>query len=691
MRKHFSQVDKLRIGEFAVRLFNAYPEFAVTEERDNAPSWKDCVKHGFVVIDRTGRIVNKIPREVYDIIDRVIGSNAVQFNHTFYKDYEHVATMPVEQRLLEQMLHYFSTYGMEMLGFNSQCYIPVSVIKEGSIRPEEMTFSVDKLKVIRMVDGTQFEEYCNEFARTIAKPNPVMVSAFQYFCHYLTIGDEDIKSYELKVIYYRETGAVPAGNINFLRYCVYETTGSTMLIKNKATVNAIKHGLAYGRTTNTIVHLWENCNKEKMAEIFFRYKPLFLAFRANKEIAPIINRIRRLADTYHRPLTQKGLQNVTQLLREGKIAEAKAIIKQASNRDIVKVVNALAAYLSMDKNTPMVYNIRNGRAFVQEVERLQIKDNIAFTALITYCFDLLSERLSEKYRRVMFILPENISYAAPTSEKQMVANYPWGTRLHVNADEAFSFGVHWTNVQDGDKECRVDLDLHMMGLNGQHLGWNSYYHNEDCVYSGDMTDAPLPTGAAEAYYIKANQPYSVSLHNFSGVATDYKIFASTKKVEESSRYGGSFVYDPKTAIVPAIPCKIGPSGSNENIGLLDGKGDFVFYGATISSGRVPAGNYTDFIKAVQHRLNFMITVEELLADTGCVLTDHSQGENDVYINSRGEEMVVIDLSPENLNATTLLKLVDGTIADQALAELGKKKEDEDAKALKAVQAAISRR
>lgn len=50
---------------------------------------------------------------------------------------------------------------------------------------------------------------------------------------------------------------------------------------------------------------------EHLAEIFNRFKPLFLAFKLNSTLSNCINRINKLSKIYHKPMKEDYLNTVT--------------------------------------------------------------------------------------------------------------------------------------------------------------------------------------------------------------------------------------------------------------------------------------------------------------------------------------------------------------------------------------------
>lgn len=676
------QVNINEVSNYAVRLFKAIPREVVMKpgHSASAANWSECFTHGFLVINDYGDIIPDISAEAYRIINAVFGKDAVQFNNTFYQDFRTVRDMTNLERVLDQIMHYMSTYGREMVGLEARPYIPVRDFDFEGI--PGMNISVDQILVIQMVDDEVLGDMVDHMVKTVKAPNAMMRTGFQYLWPYVSVTDKDIQSFELKCIYYDQTGRVPSQNIDFLRYMVYKTTGRPMLIKDRTTIEIIKRA----NPDYKLIGLWQKCDINSMAEIFYRYKPLFLAFKhigtlrgwhehtqTNPNMAHVINRIRRAAVEHHKPLNEASIQNMIQMYLQGK--SVAHLVAKASNRDLVKIINSLLNSLEADQ--PRVFNIRNGKAYVADGVSKLPKELRKRSEMMTYIYDQLVARMGDKYENVVFVMPEHIEYTVPTSEKQMVYTYPWGTRIQIPGEGGYTMGMHWFDQHDQ----RVDLDLHMNGLNGAHIGWNAGYYNSEATYSGDMTAAPLPNGAAEAIeFCTRDNDYNMTINKFSGPDNvDFKLFVSKGHV---GSIGYKFTYHPEDDLIPTIPMQfMGLDGNAMNVGIIH-KGDFYFYGGRISSGIVPAQNYNQFIQGVSAKITSMLLMKEFLEDCGATVMTQAP---DSAMNQEGEKMAVIDLSPEALIPTTLFEVIDGTVADKALAEIAKKKEEEEKLALDAVQ------
>ena len=89
---------------------------------------------------------------------------------------------------------------------------------------------------------------------------------------------------------------LPRENEEMIRYLIYIMTQRTLLIKDNDILEAIEESNI--DVSKYISKYWEN----KLAEVFYRFKPILLAIKkAHKNNRKIINRLRRLAVKNHKP------------------------------------------------------------------------------------------------------------------------------------------------------------------------------------------------------------------------------------------------------------------------------------------------------------------------------------------------------------------------------------------------------
>ena len=257
---------------------------------------KQTLSRGFIL---SPEVISQYPNptQLITLIDKMYGRSGEQLNQSFHKSWFKVRNASIEQLVLEQMLHYITTYGFEKLGIYSQdtMFIP----KEQLDVPELQ----DDIRLI-VIRG---------YTRREAKAKLMQMLTSGIALHQETIKDvldvagkvglsnddiERVRNKEVKIALYDALDRVPAVPTEFLRYMIYKATDKTLLIKDAATITAIKN-----RNNLDIIMYFDQyekeCGLERLAEIFYRFKPLFLAFRTNAALKTTINRIRRLAE--HHP------------------------------------------------------------------------------------------------------------------------------------------------------------------------------------------------------------------------------------------------------------------------------------------------------------------------------------------------------------------------------------------------------
>ena len=632
-----------------IALFKVVPKSATLNAVwDKNVSALECARNGFVLASNDVGVFIKTPEQLFNIINSCYGLKTKENNQTFHKSFNTVVTMSDERYCAEQLMHYFSTYTLESIGID-RSGIPAYVPTEQLDMPEGM-IPTEKIVVIEAVGDGKCVELIDNFLLSVRAPSDTQVELITPILKYASLPTDNIRSFEIQIIKHSQDKTVPSNPVSFLRYLVYKTTGGySLLIKNKELVSII-HTRAYicGDKTRKIL---EQADFKKLAEIFYRFKPIFLAFKAHAGCAPIINKIRRLAEKYHKPLSQISIQNVIELARRGSEKEVEALIEKADSRTLIKLFNAVKTKISATNETPEVFIIRNGKIFVKEDEAETNLD-----ALIKLGAMILAEirnKMGDKLKNKVFYIPEYITYAAPFSEKQMVDNIPYGSYLNVAPTEAFTAGIHWLNTNG-----RTDLDLHMRGVS-ESFGWNAAYMDRDSsiVFTGDMTDAPAPNGAAEAYFIKpkANGIYIMAVYKYSGVNNvPFEFFMTTGDTSIQHR---NYTYDPKRAAFSPIPMAF-RNTNQMTVGMFINR-RFYFFGGTFNNSIVPTKNMEAYIKGFSHILTHRMTLNDFIVMCGGKVITDKEGMGD----AESDHIECIDLSPEALKANTLFDVVDGTITN----------------------------
>ncbi|WP_295220627.1 hypothetical protein [uncultured Chryseobacterium sp.] len=393
--------------------------------------------------------------------------NGNDLNKTFHKSWQKIKDSTRAQLLLEQVFHYISTYGSD---FRGEIFIPNEVLNVPDLK---LTF-----KVIKAYTEKEMIEKCLSLLSSgIALKEETIddvLSVLHNDLHYDFTGKENIRNKEAIIKIADRYDVFPENPVEFFRYVVYKTTRETLLIKNDDLINRII------QSKFNPTWLFESFGLEKLAQIFNRFKPLFLAY---KNRAPkTINRISKLSKVHHQPLVSNPLNNATNMLLEN------SDLHWLENATPFALFKALSAcYARMYGQNTFVYRVRNGKSWTKQSTGTSVNE-------LNYGFILTYLKSKYNFSGKKFYFPENVEFGLPTSEKMFVGNIPTGTRFF---GERLAVGIYWKNAWGA-----FDLDLSGLNIAGK-IGWNAAYNQNEgqLMYSGDITNAP--DGAVE--YLYANR------------------------------------------------------------------------------------------------------------------------------------------------------------------------------------------
>ncbi|MGU3373805.1 hypothetical protein [Chryseobacterium sp. M5A1_1a] len=411
-------------------------------------------------------------------------------NKTFHKSWEKIKNSTRWELLMDQIQHYFSTYGSN---FQDEIYIPNEVL---NIPGTKLIF-----KVIKAYSINEMTEKCLSLLKSGIALKEETINDLLYILDeeldYEFTGKENIRNKEAIIKIADLYEIYPENPVEFFRYVIFKTTATSLLIKNNELIENIKE------SKFNPSYLFENFGLERLAEIFNRFKPLFLAYKGR---APkTINKISKLSKTYHKPIASNPLNDATNTLLD------ENDLHWLDNATPFALFKALSAcYLRMYGQDTFVYRIRNGKSWVKTGKNSSVNE-MNFECILTY----LKSRFNLSGKS--FYFPEDVEFGLPTSEKMFVGNIPTGTRF---SGEKLAVGIYWEDAWGA-----YDLDLSALNIGGK-TGWNAAYNQENgnLMYSGDMTSAP--NGAVE--YLYANKGLNIPtliMNNVYGGNTDcgYKI------------------------------------------------------------------------------------------------------------------------------------------------------------------------
>ena len=636
--------------ESTIRLFKAVPITEKGKSKASKSLMSETIKRGFIF---SPEVVHNYSEKdlilMIDVVEKEVGLRADAMNNAFHKSWKKIAESSMEQLVIEQIMHYITTYGFESLGIydKDSVYIPCEKLEIPKLKIDKI-----KLVVIRGYTKSELKEkLIGLLGSGIALSNDTKKDVIDIVTFVDFVEDEirNIKNKEVKCALYDYLNIFPQDSVEFLRFMIYKSTNTTLIIKNASLIKEIK-----SKDNLSVLGLIEKYQKkyglEKLAQVFFRFKPLFLAFRTNKKLKIIINRIRKLADKHHLPMKEDYLNSVTANIKKGEdtswVVFRKELDKVNTFRKI-RLAYALKFRTNKDADS-ILYRIRNGKSYATT---FKFDNNEKAEAALKVTIEGIIKDVSKNVDGKTIYIPENIHYALPATEKQFTGNFPSGT--YVSIPKNIVVGVHWENV----KENRIDLDLSMSNCTDGKIGWDAMYRTErnDVLFSGDLTDAPKPNGAAEIFYVKKQNESSFILmlnyFNYSDceynggtkLEVPFKIFVGS---EEIKNFGRNYMINPNNVVCVA---KSKIAGRQKTIGLLTTSPDENrFYFAETNMGNSITSYGADY---TEHARKYMFDFYK-----------NTISLNDILIKSgakiiKNKDKADIDLSYEKIEKDTILNIL----------------------------------
>lgn len=463
-------------------------------------------------------------------------------NSTFYQTWEDVTSKTRFELFIDQLIHYVTTYGANFAQ-EGNGYVPNAT----PVGPVYISLFKDYKVIMPCTEEDVYNRCMDMLTSGIAMKQDTIETIVDYVVEYVKVNDL-LKSgeFDIDVIANREAltllcdelGIAPNKKFDLFRYIMYKTTGSTLIIKNKPTINAI-----ITSTTQFDFNTLSEKQLISLSSIFYRFKPLFLAFKKTykgrtyystpitSRNASVINKIRRMAPKYHTPLEESVISTML-----GKVYDSTVLIETATQMNTFQIIRLMNTIIERLNHTDekVMYIIRNGKMFV--------KDSKSYSGMIMYyvtVFNILKNelvsRLSEKATYVKY--PKNMVLACPTSEKNFVGDLPFGTYMDLQNADSF-VGIYWR-----EEWGTHDFDLSVLSLDGNKIGWNADYYsnNQDIIYSGDMTSA-RPEATEIMLFKKGAQDGLVMVNRYNG--RDGSKFRFFGGVEPNMNLKRNYMVDP---------------------------------------------------------------------------------------------------------------------------------------------------
>ncbi len=612
-----------------LRLFKAIQVDSKQALKKASPIDEQCIRRGYL-LDRA----IKPNDQLLNLIDAVFGLTGEQANAAFHKSWKTIEETDREVLVMQQVMHYMTTYGFEQMGIynESTIYIPNEVLNVPAIEKDL------PITVVKAMTADEILEGIIKLASGIAlsdeslKDIMEIVKANKYNSAFI----KQVKNRELVALLNDYYDIVPGEPVAFLRYVVSKLTDESLLIKNDHLISKLEK--ANGKFLDVLM----KDAPEDLASIFLRFKPLFLAMKKASKNKTVFNQLRRKADEMHVPLPEDYLSSVTAMIKNQRL-DFDELSKQLVQANVFRKIRlAYALKYRLDYKSSILYKVRNGTGWAADFEWSEDYD-----ALTQQAFETVIESITTDVKAQVngkcFYIPEHVYYALPATEKQFTGYLPTGS--YVSVPEDIVVGIHWKNTQR-----RIDLDLAVIGESGK-IGWDAGYKSGDnqVLFSGDMTSAPTPLGATELFYLKkgSQEPriLTVNYFNFSkDDEVDCKILVAHEKPKN---FGKNYMVDINNMVASA---NIKINRKQNVIGLVlsvDDENRIYFSNSSV-------GNAVSF-RANQnatHIRKYLVGVTKSSIDFRDILTKAGA----IICNELTDEEC-IDLSPEMLDKTTFLNML----------------------------------
>ena len=309
--------------------------------------------------------------ELIRIVEKVVGLSSNQMNSSFHKSWAKIKEADLEQLVVGQIAHYLTTYGKEhpeLYLFEKEIQWGVSDLADkvsnledieiGRVQDADYVYipnevldipglDMDVIKLVVIKGYTKDELKVKlllllESGIALEEETIQAVLEVAMFAGIDDIDVERIKNKEVKVALYDFLGLFPENPVEFLRYVIFKSTGQTLLIKSPELIQSLRNS-----NNLNIVKLFNDYEKkyglEKLAEIFYRFRPLFLSLRTNGRMKTVVNRIRKLALKYHKPLPEDFLNSITAKIKNGERVSEVKLEEELSRVSIFRKIRLLSA------------------------------------------------------------------------------------------------------------------------------------------------------------------------------------------------------------------------------------------------------------------------------------------------------------------------------------------------------------
>lgn len=398
----------------------------------------------------------------------VYGLTELQLKSSFYKTWQEHDDRGEVGRFVDQMLHYIGTYCFGV------CLEPndVELTEDDRVMKHFITIEVLEKKEI-------VNKLTNLFESGIALESQDIDAAIAAFIDY-RLTNVNLKNKEMMIRLARDYGVMPKDASYVIRIMYDIATNGAQYIKSRRALRAVEFALKHGdsryygfeqfeqkrrellrQVSSVLVNAVATYGVDELGKTFRQHKATWLVFRKymDKYDRSLINQIKRASEKNH----IKGHTETYATMDE------KAFTKFVKNATIYQLVTIVNYFNRLETETDYeLYRVRNGLPFVKDVSNRKVADCSMRRAFVE---SEMCERYATKFADQKWYLPKGLDVKMPTSMKNFVGEYPMYTSYEVDGNnQQLQFGIAWA----GDHPHQhVDIDLHAVSANGNHIGWNS--------------------------------------------------------------------------------------------------------------------------------------------------------------------------------------------------------------------------
>lgn len=449
----------------------------------------------------------------------VYGLTELQLKSSFYKTWQEHDDRGEVGRFVDQMLHYIGTYCFGV------CLEPndVELTEDDRVMKHFITIEVLEKKEI-------VNKLTNLFESGIALESQDIDAAIAAFIDY-GLTNVNLKNKEMMIRLARDYGVMPKDASYVIRIMYDIATDGAQYIKSRRALRVVEFALKQGdsryygfeqfeqkrkellrQVSSVLVNAVATYGIDELGKTFRQHKATWLVFRKymDKYDRSLINKIKRASEKNH----IKGHTETYATMDE------KAFTKFVKNATIYQLVTIVNYFNRLETETDYeLYRVRNGLPFVKDVSNRKVADCSMRRAFVE---NEMRERYATKFADQKWYLPKGLDVKMPTSMKNFVGEYPMYTSYEVDGNnQQLQFGIAWA----GDHPHQhVDIDLHAVSANGNHIGWNSR-HASGMTHSGDMTSVNAFGLAAE--YVKINRQIADDV-----ILLNMSVYSSAKHLDK---------------------------------------------------------------------------------------------------------------------------------------------------------------